>query len=261
MLAAGPAQEIEAQQLFRLPELFPFKLGVGMAEIRRHDGFQVHRQGLDMDVVALRPVKMIPPAKPAKKRAKGPAKDATPTLFRETAGEDLQERARRLTLRTEYNTVTELIDAPLAKPEAVTDSKASPEAPAPLREEAMVGLGGTPCWTWIEGNELPRQVPLSGPINECLKLCHQRRFLACIALAHETIVAVLRLVCRVKVGPRPASTPDIRSQFVGLCAGRAPAPGEDPARTSLVPVAGIPRTGWGRCRRSREAGWPCGRPC
>jgi hypothetical protein len=218
LLAAGRAQEVEAQQLIRLPELFPFKLGVGMAEIRRHDGFQVHRQGLDMDVVALQPVKIPPPAKPAPKRAKTPTKGATPTLFRETTEENLRERAPRLALRRDYATVTELVDAPPARPDAVVDSMASAVAAGPIRGEAMVGLGGTRCLTWVEGNELPRQVPLSAPINECLRLCHQGRVFACIALTHETIVAVLRLVCRVKIGPRPARPPDIRSQFVRLSA-------------------------------------------
>ena len=32
-------------------------MSVGVADLRRHEGFNIHRQGLDMDMVALRKVK------------------------------------------------------------------------------------------------------------------------------------------------------------------------------------------------------------
>ena len=70
LLAASAADEIEAQQLLRLPESFPFTIGVGVADLRRHEGFNIHRQGLDMDMVALRKVKVEPPPKPTKKPKK-----------------------------------------------------------------------------------------------------------------------------------------------------------------------------------------------
>jgi len=55
LLGASAADEIEVQQLLRLPALFPFTLNIGIADLRRHEGFNIHRQGLDMDMVALRP--------------------------------------------------------------------------------------------------------------------------------------------------------------------------------------------------------------
>jgi hypothetical protein len=61
LLGASAADEIEAQQLLRLPEAFPFSLTIGVSELRRHEGFNLHRQGLDMDMVALRPVRLTPP--------------------------------------------------------------------------------------------------------------------------------------------------------------------------------------------------------
>ena len=70
MLGASAADEIEAQQLLRLPESFPFTIGVGVADLRRYEGFNIHRQGLDMDMVALRKVKAEPPPKPTKKPKK-----------------------------------------------------------------------------------------------------------------------------------------------------------------------------------------------
>ena len=70
------ADEIEAQQLLRLPESFPFTMSIGVADRRKHEGFNIHRQGLDMDMVALRKVRVEQPPKPAKKPRKAKAKKA-----------------------------------------------------------------------------------------------------------------------------------------------------------------------------------------
>ena len=51
MLSASASDEIEAQQLLRLPELFPFTFTVGVGDLRKHDGFDIHRQGLDMSAI------------------------------------------------------------------------------------------------------------------------------------------------------------------------------------------------------------------
>jgi len=67
LLDANAADEIEAHQLLRLPESFPFSLSIGVADLRRHEGFNIHRQGLDMDMVALRKVKIEPPPKRERK--------------------------------------------------------------------------------------------------------------------------------------------------------------------------------------------------
>ena len=61
-------------------------------------------------------------------------------------------------------------------------------------------------------------VPFSAPIGECVRLFHEGLDFACIALAHDTIDAILRLICSVKLGPRQAKCADIRSQFAGLTA-------------------------------------------
>jgi hypothetical protein len=70
LLGASATDEIEAQQLLRLPESFPFKLSVGFADLRRHERFNIHRQGLDTDMVGLRKLKLAPPPKPTKKAKK-----------------------------------------------------------------------------------------------------------------------------------------------------------------------------------------------
>ena len=59
LLGASAAEEIEAQQLLRLPESFPFRFDIGRGELRRHVSFNMHRQGLDMDMVSLRVVRAV----------------------------------------------------------------------------------------------------------------------------------------------------------------------------------------------------------
>ena len=77
MLSASASDEIEAQQLLRLPELFPFALTVSVGDLRKHEGFNIHRQGLDMDMVSVRHVRLDPPPKlPAKLKGHKKAKPA-----------------------------------------------------------------------------------------------------------------------------------------------------------------------------------------
>jgi hypothetical protein len=78
LLGASAADEIEAQQLLRLPESFPFTVSLGVADLRKHEGFDIHRQGLDMDMVALRKVRAEQPAKPARKPGKTKPKATEP---------------------------------------------------------------------------------------------------------------------------------------------------------------------------------------
>ncbi len=88
LLGASAADEIEAQQLLRLPESFPFTLSIGIADLRRHDGFNIHRQGLNTDMVDLRKVKLEPLRKPTKKPKKEKADKANQgSLFDMQAGE------------------------------------------------------------------------------------------------------------------------------------------------------------------------------
>jgi len=54
LLVAAAADEIDASQLLRLPESFPFSFTLGLSDLRRHERFTLHRQGVDVDIVALR---------------------------------------------------------------------------------------------------------------------------------------------------------------------------------------------------------------
>ena len=80
LLGASFADEIEAQQFLRLPEAFPFQLTVGMNDLRRHNGLDIHRQGLDMDMVGLRVSMQAPQPKPGKESNMSKAKAAAAAL-------------------------------------------------------------------------------------------------------------------------------------------------------------------------------------
>jgi hypothetical protein len=53
-LTAHTADELPFPDLARLPELFPFQFTVGIQDVRRSSHFEVHRQGLGWDMVAVR---------------------------------------------------------------------------------------------------------------------------------------------------------------------------------------------------------------
>jgi hypothetical protein len=75
LLGASATDEVEAHQLLRLPESFPFRLDIGVADLRRKGCFKIHREGLDMDMVAVRKVKSKPPPKRTRKTKKETAAD------------------------------------------------------------------------------------------------------------------------------------------------------------------------------------------
>ncbi len=54
-LQAHPAHELPFADLLRLPELFPFRLTIGVGALRRHPFFAVQRQGVGLDMVGLAP--------------------------------------------------------------------------------------------------------------------------------------------------------------------------------------------------------------
>lgn len=70
LLKASSSDEIEAQQLLRLPESYPFSISVGVHDLRKDENFTVHRQGLDMDMIALPAENVAPSLKVSKSRKK-----------------------------------------------------------------------------------------------------------------------------------------------------------------------------------------------
>lgn len=103
MLSASDSDEIEAQQLLRLPELFPFTLTATVGDLRKHDGFNIHRQGLDMDMVAVRHVKAEATVKQPPKQKKSPKPKSTeaiqPTFFDQSEAESAAPDAPSIAVR------------------------------------------------------------------------------------------------------------------------------------------------------------------
>jgi hypothetical protein len=51
-LLAHPSEELPFSELVRLPELFPFRLTIGVQDVRESADFEVNRQGMSWDMVA-----------------------------------------------------------------------------------------------------------------------------------------------------------------------------------------------------------------
>lgn len=219
LLAASDADEIEAQQLLRLPESFPFSISLGVADLRRYEGFDIHRQGLDMDMVARRRVKPQPTPKERKKPVKKP-KQTAPSLFDEPPppqnvlqGKAVESPQPTITVEPESSSKPHVAEV-IAPAESVHRSGQSQAAPD--REERLMAVGFP---------ELSDGTPFRSAIAETVRLYHEEMDLACIALSDGTIDAILRLICRVRLGARQSKCADVRSQFGALAAlGVLPTP-------------------------------------
>jgi hypothetical protein len=222
LLGASAADEIEAQQFLRSPESFPFTISVEIADLRRYEGFNIHRQGLDMDMVSVRPVKFAVPAKTTKEKTAKKPKDASTSLFRESSEESPKKAVAQPIIRQVAEVFSFSIEEPTTKPEPSSASTivqpVEAQVPEPVGTPTVSALVRTDRLATVEDLDLPHEVPFSAPIVECVGLFHKGLDFACIALAHDTIDAILRLVCRVKLGTRQAKCADIRSQFAGLTA-------------------------------------------
>lgn len=198
LLAASASDEIEAQQLLRLPESFPFTLGVGIADLRRYEGFNIHRQGLDMDMVALRKVKVEPPPKPAKKPKKEkPAKSDHGSLFDKQAEESVLNNGKH-------------DPVPVVPPTTPTDSG----QPDPLAErhriensiknEVLRTLSDrADRFMQVRGTILVPDGPFAAPSVECVEQFRDGHYFGCIALTQAVLEAVIRQVWQVKFKKKP----------------------------------------------------------
>jgi hypothetical protein len=189
LLGASSADEIDAQQLLRLPESFPFNFSVGIADLRKHEGFDIHRQGLNTDMVALRKVKLEPPPKPAR-----PSKVQKP-------------RSAEIGL---FDKATQKCDSADGKPMPVvpaavlplgeqqngqTDAQKLKEA---IKEELVRTLS-------VKTAGLPKvqaiisERPFASPSAECIQQFRLGNYFGSIALAHAVLEAVIRHVWRIKL--------------------------------------------------------------
>jgi hypothetical protein len=178
LLEASSADELEAQQLLRLPECFPFSITVGLSELRRHEGFHIHRQGLDMDMVAPRKVRIATPALPPKPSRGGKAVQGR--LFPtepEPAGDP---------------------PAPVAKPDRGRRSKTGPAvSPRPVFVPHAAA-------------------PLAGATTACLAMFRRRDYQGSLALAYALGEALIRHVWQIRLGKPAGHTGDFPKWLAAL---------------------------------------------
>lgn len=175
-----------------------------------------------MDMVSVRPVKRETPAKPPRKEPARKPQKAAPSLFPEPNGEPPKKAVLPPIIQKVEVVPEPLIGTAPAQRELISMSPvveevaaAEPERPG---EDARFVHGRAERLATVGGLELPHEMPFRAPIGECVRLFFEGLDFACIALAHDTIDAILRLICRVKLGPRQSKCADVRSQFGGLAA-------------------------------------------
>lgn len=198
LLGASAADEIEAQQLLRLPESFPFTISVGVTDLRRYEGFDIHRQGLDMDMVALRKVKLEPPPKPAKRPQKGKkTKQEGPSLFDKLTGDAVSDNGQPQAVPV----------VPMTTPPVDEDQNARNEqrrVEDSIKNEVLRTLSDRASrFLQVRGTVLVPHGPFAAPSVECAELFRDGHFLGCITLTQAVMEAVIRHVWQVKLKKKP----------------------------------------------------------
>jgi hypothetical protein len=211
LLGAGTAEEIEAQQLLRLPESFPFTLSVSIADLRKHQSFNIHRQGLDTDMVALRKVRVEQPGKTAKKprRAKvAAARPADPDLI-EQAPEQVETENGQTHIPGEISVIAH---EPKQHPNVVEEHRPReqdiPEEPFESASERADRLFKVREITLVPDN------PFATTSAECAHQFQTGQFYGCIALTQAVIEALAHHVWQVKLNKKSSQD----SHFVAILA-------------------------------------------
>lgn len=193
LLAANAADEIEAQQLLRLPESFPFTIGIGVADLRRYEGFNIHRQGLDMDMVALCKVKVETPQKPTKKPKKE-KKQVHGSLFNLEDEGFARNNGKQHTDSTVTATEQEQPN-PQAERRSIEDS---------IKDEVLRTLSDrADRFLQVRGTALAPDGPFAAPSVECAEQFRDGHYFGCIALTQAVLEAVIRHVWQVNLKKKP----------------------------------------------------------
>jgi len=194
VLGASAAYEIEAQQLLRLPESFPFTISVGVNDLRKHDGFDIHRQGLDMDMVAVRKLKLVPTPKATKK----PKQERV----------SKPEIATLLDMETGKNTSND--GKPHPNPDATDPSKTNHNRTDFLTKQLQIKdsimneiLQGpsdrADRFAQVQEDSLIPDGPFAAPCVECAMLFRDGHYFGCISLTQAILEAVIRHIGQVKL--------------------------------------------------------------
>jgi hypothetical protein len=201
LLSASNADEIEARQLLRLPETFPFQLNVGISDLRRHEAFDIHRQGLDMDMVALRKVKLEPVQKPLRKTKKTKKnkklKPQYPSLFDAQIEETVSSNVKPTTDPVPVEPRT----AKKTKPTEADELRRLEES---IRSEVLRTLSQRANrFLQVKKTVQVSDGPFAAPSMECAEQFRDGHYFGCIALTQAVLEAVIRHVWQVKLKKKP----------------------------------------------------------
>jgi hypothetical protein len=189
LLGASAADEIEARQLLRLPGAFPFALDIGVADLRKHERFSIHRQGLDMDMVALHKVKVEQPPKPAKKpRQEKAARAIQPDLFEKQTVAVVSGNGQPMPV----------------VPATITTMDEQHQIEESIRNEVIQTPADRAAhFLHVRGLVRVPDSPFSAPSAECAAQFRDGYYFGCIALTQSVLEAVVRHIWQVQLKKKP----------------------------------------------------------
>jgi hypothetical protein len=197
LLGASAADEIEAQQLLRLPESFPFTISVGVADFRRYEGFNIHRQGLDMDMVALRKVKLEPPKSSKKPKKEKAPKPGHGSLFDMEAEDAVSNNGK-----PDAVPVVSVTIPPVDEQQDGMDERRRIEDS--IKNEVLRTLSDRATrFLQVRGSNLVPDGPFAAPSVECAEQFRDGHYFGCIALTQAVQEAVIRHVWQIKLKKKP----------------------------------------------------------
>jgi len=211
LLRASAADEIVAQQLLRLPESFPFTLNVGVGDLRGHEAFHIHRQGLDMEMIALRKVKVEPPPKPAKKARREMAPKPDQAGLFDAEGDEIVSGNGKPDAAP---MVPVMAPAGNNHQGELDDRRRIEES---IKSEVLRTLSErADRFLQVRGMFLVADGPFAAPSVECAEQFRDGHYLGCIALTQAVLEAVIRRVWQVKLAKKPKQEGDFEKNLEAL---------------------------------------------
>ena len=188
LLLANASDEIEAQHLLRLPESFPFTFTANVGDLRKHEGFNIHRQGLDMDMVALRKLKV---AQSPTSRARGKKPNAAEPV--------------QLSILTEPTEgVVSCDNHTAAVIQTVDDAHEQRRIEDAIKNEVLRTLSDRAArFLQVRTTVVVPDAPFAAPSAECAEQFRDGHYFGCIALTQALLEAVVQHMAQLKIKKNP----------------------------------------------------------
>jgi hypothetical protein len=196
LLRASATDEIEAQQLLRLPESFPFTITTSIGELRKHEWFNIHRQGLDMDMIALRKIKVEQLAKPSAKQEMPKKTEAAetiqPTFF--------DEGPERIGIRSTDKIVAVPVISVTGVDEKQNDADQHRRIEDAIKNEVLRTLSDRAArFLQVRTIKLVPDTPFAAPSAECAEAFRDGHYFGCIALTQALLEAIVQQIYQLKI--------------------------------------------------------------